>query len=35
MALVAVGLMLWIAWLLPVTGRTDPTRPAARPGPGR
>jgi MFS family permease len=35
MALVAVGLMLWVARLLPVTGRTGPTSPAGCPGPGR
>lgn len=35
MALVAVGLMLWVARLLPVTGRTGPMSPAGSPGPGR
>jgi len=35
MALVAVGLMLWVARLLPVTGRTGPTSPAGCPGPDR
>ncbi len=35
MALAAVGLMLWVARMLPVTARTGPTSPAGSPGPGR